>query len=60
MWRKMATSGIHQHLLNTYGDQTVDVSTVGWWVVGSSSGKKHSVPPSLVQILVLFITGENV
>ena len=24
---------IHQHLLNVYGDQPVDVSTVRWWVV---------------------------
>ena len=25
---KMAPTDIHQHLLNVYGDQTVDVSTV--------------------------------
>ena len=35
---KMALIDIHQHLLNVDGDQAVDVSTVGWWVVHSSSG----------------------
>ncbi|MEQ5186680.1 hypothetical protein ABN222_19420, partial [Providencia alcalifaciens] len=29
---------IHQGLLKTCGDQTVDVSTVRWWVVCFSSG----------------------
>ena len=29
----MAPTDIHQHLLNIYGDQTVDVSTVRQWVV---------------------------
>jgi len=24
-------NGTNWHLLNIYGDQTVDVSTVGWW-----------------------------
>ena len=28
---------IHQLLLNIYGDQTVDMSTVRWWVVHFSS-----------------------
>jgi len=27
---KMAPVNIHQHLLNVYGDQTLDVSTVRW------------------------------
>jgi len=35
---KMAPIDIHQHLLNIYGDQTMDVSTVRWWVVYFSSG----------------------
>ena len=30
---KMVPTDIHQHLLNIYGDQTVDVSTVRQWVV---------------------------
>ena len=34
---KMAPIGIHQHLLNVDGDQTVYVSTVRWWVVHLSS-----------------------
>ena len=29
---KMAPTDIHQHLLNVYGDLTVDVSTVKWCV----------------------------
>lgn len=29
---------IHWFLLNIYGDQKVDVNTVRWWVVHSSSG----------------------
>ena len=35
---KMAPIDIHQCLLNVYGDQTVDVSTVRQWVVHFSSG----------------------
>jgi len=34
---KMALTDTHQHLLNVYGDQTVDVSTVRQWVVHFSS-----------------------
>jgi len=30
---RMASSDIHECLLNVYGDQTVDVSIVRWWVV---------------------------
>ena len=40
---KMAPIDIHQHLLNIYGDQTMDVSTVRWWVVYFSSGLQHWV-----------------
>jgi len=35
---KIAPNDIHRHLLNVYGDQTVDVSTVRWWVAHFSSG----------------------
>jgi len=35
---KMAPNDIHQRLLNIYGDQTVDVSTVRRWVARFSSG----------------------
>ena len=36
---KMAPNDIHQRLLNIYGDQTVDVSTVRRQVVRFSSGE---------------------
>jgi len=39
---KKAAIDIHQHLLNAYGDQTVDVSTVRRWVVCFSSGNSRS------------------
>jgi len=32
-WKKMAPNDIHHQLLNMYGDQTVDDSTVRWWMV---------------------------
>ena len=35
---KIAPSDIHRRLLNVYGDQTVDVSTVRRWVARFSSG----------------------
>ena len=38
---KMAPTDIHQHLLNIYGDQLMDVSTVTQSVVGFSSGNSH-------------------
>ena len=37
MQKKNAPSDIHWHLLNICGDQTVDLSTVRWWVVRFSS-----------------------
>jgi len=37
-------------LLNVYGDQTVDVSTVRWWVVHFSSGDSESGSALLVQV----------
>jgi len=39
---KDAPIDIHQHLLNVYGDQTVEVSTVKWWVMLFSSGNGNS------------------
>ena len=35
---KIAPNDIHRRLLNIYGDQTVHVSTVRWWVARFSSG----------------------
>ena len=48
---KMALIDIHWWSLSVYGDQTVDVSTVRWWVVHFSSAvcnvknKMHSRQP---------------
>jgi hypothetical protein len=36
--RKIAPVDTHRRLLNVYGDQTVDVSTVRRWLLGFSSG----------------------
>ena len=49
---KMAPTDIHQCLLNVYGDQTENVSTVKWWVVCFSSGNSNSGSPVLVQIFM--------
>jgi len=38
---KMAPVGIHWYLLNVYGNQTVDMTTVRKWVVPSSSGDSN-------------------
>ena len=52
-------------LVNVYGDQTVDVSTVRGWEVCFSRGDSNSGSCPLVQIFMstacrlLFITGEN-
>jgi hypothetical protein len=35
---KIATNDIYRRLLNVYGDQTTDVSTVRRWAAGFSSG----------------------
>mgnify|MGYP001856021262 CR=1 FL=1 len=40
----------HQCLLNVYGEQTVDVSTVRQWVVCFSSGDNNTGSPPLVQV----------
>ena len=62
---KMVPTDIHQHLLNIYGDQTVDVSTVRrWWVVCFSRGDSKS-RSSLVQMFtssacrLLFMAGKD-
>ena len=44
---KVAPIDIHRHLLNVYGDETADVSTVRWWVVHLSSGDSGSGSPVL-------------
>jgi len=62
---KIVAIDICQCLLNVHGDQTVDVSTVSWWVVGFRSGDGDSGSPLLVHILtsmvsrLLFVAGEN-
>ena len=38
---EMGSTDIHRHLLRVGGDQTVDVSTVRWWVVCFSSGNSN-------------------
>ena len=38
---KMAPTDIRPHWLNVDGDQTVDVSTVRWWVVCFCSGDSN-------------------
>lgn len=35
---KIVPVDIHQHLLKFYGDQTMDLSTMMWWLVPFSSG----------------------
>jgi len=59
---KMALIDIHGHLVNVYGNQGVDMSTVRWWVVPFSSGDRGS--PSLMQsfepgMQALSVTGRN-
>jgi len=39
---KVASTDIHQHLLNVYKDQTVNVSAVRQWVVHLSSSSSHA------------------
>ena len=60
---KMVPTDILWCLLSTYGDQTVDVSTVRQWVVCFSSSNSGSL--TLLPIFIgmvyrfLFISGEN-
>jgi len=61
---EITPTDIQQHLLNIYGDQTVDVSTVRPWVVYFSSGS-NSGSPLLVHLFtstackLLFTASEN-
>lgn len=32
---------LHQHFLDIYGNQTVDVSTLRWWVIHFSSDNNN-------------------
>lgn len=50
MWEKNALTDIHQSLLNIYGDQTVDVGTVRWWVVCFSCGNSNKGSPFPMQV----------
>ena len=45
--KRIASTNIHQCLLNIYGDQTVDVTTVRQRVVHFSSGNSDSGSPLL-------------
>ncbi len=45
---KMAPTDIHRHLLNIYGEQTMDVNTARQWVVSFRSGNSDSGSPPLV------------
>ena len=45
---KMALTDTHQHLLNVYRDQTLDVSTVRRWVVHFSCGDSGIGSPPLM------------
>ena len=46
--QKIVLTHIHQYLLNIYGEQKVDVSTVKWWVMcftggdSDARGNQHS------------------
>ena len=61
----VALTDIHWYLLNVDGDQTVDVSTVRWWVVLFVSGDDDEESPLLAKIFMivacrlLFIAREN-
>ena len=50
MQKKMVVTDIHAHLLNIYGDQTVDVNIVKQWVVCfiSDDGNNGAPPQALV------------
>jgi len=62
---EIASIDIYQCLLNVYGDQTVDVSTVRQWVIHFSSGDIDSRSSLWVQFFTsvacrfLFMTNEN-
>ena len=48
---EMAPSDIQQALMSVSGDQSVDVSTVRWWMMHFSSGDNDTGSPLLVQIV---------
>ena len=62
---EMAPSDIQQALMSVSGQQSVDVSTVRWWMMCFSSGDNDSRSPLLVHIFtrtacrLLFFTNEN-
>ena len=62
---KIALIDIYWHLLNIYGDQTVNVSTVRWTVVRFCSSDSNSGSPLLAQIFMsvscrlFFIAGRS-
>ena len=64
---KIAHIDIHQCLLNIYGDQTENVSTVRWWVMCFSNGhsnvkKKFRMAMQIfIRVIcrLLFIASEN-
>ena len=63
---KTAPTDVHQCVLNVYGQQTADVSTVRRWVAHLNSGdSKSEGSPVLVHIFtsaacgLLFIAGKN-
>ena len=49
---KLVPTDIHWHLLNIYGDQTVNVRTARWWVVCFSCGDSDSGTPPLWKIFM--------
>ena len=61
----MAPTDGHRCLRNAYGDQPICESTVRWWVVRFSSGKRDSEATPLVKRFtgaacrLLFIAGKN-
>lgn len=67
MQKKMAPTDIHQPLLEFYGDQTVDVSTVRRWMVTAvvtvTSKTSHVLDGHADVVTVacrlLFIIGKN-
>ena len=62
---KIAPIDIHQHTLNVYGDQTVDVNTARWWMESFSDGDNNNGSPQLVQTFtgtvcsLFFINNKN-
>jgi len=56
---EMAPIDIHQHFVNIYGDQTVDVSTMRQWVVRfSNSNSAVKDKPHSRQAMKIFMSAE--